>query len=125
MNFVILFMALLWAVAADKEAVNRPHLRRRELSDCEMCLDVDRVGDVTVDVDRNCRWFLQRSGSDKGECPNETSRRINRRERSPAAFCRRINRKYYQLYAPLITADWLEGEGWERGSCRDEFGKAT
>ena len=131
MNFAIIFLALLWAVAADKEAENQPFrylrtrnlkmdlaqregLRRKDDGD-EICLAVDGVGYVTVSVkgddgsDGNRKWFLKH-GALKGECVEETTF-ITKSDLRTDTFCRKVNKKYYQLEAPDMTDDWHEDEG--------------
>ena len=120
MNVIILFLALLLAVAADEDA--KPlQLRARELQvDGEVCIDFDGVGEVTVDVtgggeDGNYTWFLQQ-GATSNACtsPAQISNLINN---GTQTFCRRINSLYHELIAPAFAYNWLEAVGWEEGNC--------
>ena len=144
MNFVILFLALLWAVAADKDEdepipphprdqeleegdpihlvlpplredadqQKPPHLQLRQLQvDGALCLDVDGVGEVTVNVAGDGNLFLN-EGATTGECPNSALIATD-----VDVFCREINGELHQLAAPRGITDWLLARGWVRGAC--------
>ena len=102
MNFVILFLALLWAVAADKDEDKPipPHPRDLE--------EGDPIHLVLPPL---------REDAEQKEPPHLQLRQLQVDGTDVDIFCREIDGELHQLAAPRGITDWLLVRGWVRGTC--------
>ena len=88
-----------------------------------LCVPSNDGYEVTVDVKGDYKWFLHHGAYHSKECTRPSF--TKRSDKIYRSFCRRINREYHQLRAPMSTSNWLQSECWKRGTCSEVYSESN
>ena len=104
-------------------STNAANVVKKGVRQGRLCVPSNDGYEVTVDVKGEYKWLLHHGAYHAKECINPT--RTNRSDKIYKTFCRRINREYHQLRAPMSTSNWLKTERWRRGTCNEVYSKSN
>ena len=120
-HIILLFLALLWAVAADDGVISpeERRLKNDDYAEGDLCLkSLGLLFHVTGD---HKFWRSQKDVSRPGKCKPKRGY-VDRRIKT---FCGKIGGRTHELRAAAVFMKMVEDAGFVEGECLDKGGKGT
>ena len=110
-HIILLFLALLWAVAADDEE------RRLETSEGDLCLKGDSTHpDLFFHVDADVKFWGKQKGIVRAKrCKKQGTKTLRDSLTTEKVFCGEIDDVDHELTAPAIFKNVVTKAGFTRG----------